>query len=155
MVTCRPADEARLALCSGVGTIIEGDIFGDGIKQVTAVITAALDISDLNVVVNITHGWDSDLSLRLRGPDGTTVTLSNRRGGNGNNYTDTVFDDEATRTIASGTPPFTGSYRPETPLSAFDGKTTNGTWILEIQDHISDQDGVLNGWQLRFGLDCR
>ena len=61
-----------------------------------------IPIEDLNVTVNLTHTWDSDLTLRLKSPAGTTIRLAIRRGNSGNNYSNTVFDDEAAATIASG-----------------------------------------------------
>ncbi len=50
-------------------------------------------------------------------PDATMVELSTDNGSTGDNYTNTVFDDEASTAITAGTAPFTGSYRPEGSLS--------------------------------------
>ena len=73
--------------------------------------------------------------ITLIGPDGSPrSTLVNSRGGSGDNFTNTVFDDEAATAIGAGAAPFTGSFRPEEPLSAFDGKPVNGTWTLRIAD---------------------
>ena len=106
-------------------------------------------ISDLNVRVSqITHTFDGDLVISVIGPDGTTVLLSNRRGGGGDNFTDTVFDDEAATAISAGSAPFTGSFRPEQPLSAFDGKPAAGQWKLRISDEAGDDTGTLSGWGL-------
>ncbi len=74
-------------------------------------------VSDINVTINISHAWDSDLNISLRSPNGVTVDLSSGNGGAGDNYTDTVFDQEATTFITSGTAPFTGSFVPEGDLS--------------------------------------
>ena len=57
-------------------------------------------------------------------------------GGSGANFTATVLDDEAATAIASGTAPFTGSFRPAQPLTVFDGQNPNGTWTLEIPDGV-------------------
>lgn len=119
-----------------------------------ATVTAALNvsqsltISDLNVKVNLTHTYDSDLILTLIAPDGTRILLSNRRGGAGDNYTNTIFDDEATTSIAAGAAPFNSSYRPEQALSALDGKRANGTWRLEIRDAAARDVGNLLSWSL-------
>src|SRR5439155_9148050 len=80
-----------------------------------------ITISDLNVLVNLTHTYVSDLGIDLKGPDGTTVRLFDGRGGSGENLTNTTFNDEAPVPIAAGAAPFSGSYRPEQLLSAFDG----------------------------------
>ncbi len=106
-------------------------------------------ISDLNVRVSqITHTFDGDLVISVIGPDGTTVLLSNRRGGSGFNFTDTVFDDEAATAISAGSAPFTGSFRPEQPLSVFDGQQAAGQWKLRISDEAGDDTGTLSGWGL-------
>ena len=74
------------------------------------------------------------------------MVLANRRGGSGDNFTDTVFDDEAATAIGAGSAPFTGSFRPEQPLSAFDGKPVDGTWKLRISDQAAQDIGTLNSW---------
>ncbi len=90
--------------------------------------TAIIDVTDnkpvqkVTVRVNVTHTFDGDIALHLIGPDGTDVILSNKRGSSGDNFTNTVFDDDATTPIASGTAPFTGSFKPDAALSAFIGK---------------------------------
>ena len=54
-----------------------------------------------------------------------------------------VFDDEATTpfSYASGTHvPFTGSFTPASPLSAFDGQNGNGTWTLTVAGLLQRSD---------------
>ncbi len=115
----------------------------------TQVISGAVgEITDLNVRVNITHTWNGDLRAWLIGPDGTMVNLFSNVGGSSDNFTNTVFDDEAGTAINSGTGPFTGSFRPAQPLSAFDGKGLNGTWTLRIQDTAGGDVGTLQNWAL-------
>src|SRR6185503_2669931 len=94
-----------------------------------------------------------DLIIRLRSPEGTSITLANRLGFDGDNYTDTAFDDEATRSITSASPPFTGSFKPEEKLSAFDGENAQGPWSLELEDVALQDSGFLEDWVLRFELD--
>ncbi len=105
-------------------------------------------VTDLNVGINITHTWVEDLTVTLTSPSGTTVTLVQRRGGSGDNFTNTVFDDEAATAISTGTPPFTGSFQPEAALSAFDGQSLAGTWTLKVVDSIGQDVGTLNSWSL-------
>jgi subtilisin family serine protease/subtilisin-like proprotein convertase family protein len=106
-------------------------------------------IGKLTVNVNITHSWVGDLVIKLRGPDGTIVTLFNRRGGKGHNI-QTTFDDAASAALANCRAPFTGSVRPENSLSAFHGKSTHGAWQLIVQDKAAGNEGTLNGWSLSF-----
>lgn len=79
-------------------------------------------IKDVNVRINsITHPWVGDLRIDVTGPDGTTITLADHPGGpdnGGNNFTDTVFNDDTGTNISAGTPPYTGNFRPERPVVA-------------------------------------
>jgi subtilisin-like proprotein convertase family protein len=119
-----------------------------GVDSVLNIVGAG-SITDLNVRIgSITHTFDGDLAISLIGPDATTVSLVNRRGGSGDNFTNTVLDDEAATAISAGAPPFTGSFRPESPLSAFDGKSPNGTWKLHVADLAGADTGTINSWGL-------
>ncbi|MFZ2360765.1 MAG: proprotein convertase P-domain-containing protein, partial [Anaerolineae bacterium] len=106
-------------------------------------------ITDVNVTIGqLTHTYDADLDIHILHPDSTAVELSTDNGGLGDNYVNTVFDDEAGTLITAGTAPFTGSYRPEGLLSALDGKATNGTWTLRVVDDASGDSGTLSSWSL-------
>src|SRR2546421_1556435 len=94
----------------------------------------------------IDHTYDSDLKIELIAPDGTTVVLVDRRGGSGNNFTNTVLSDTASQAIASASAPFTGTYRPEQPLSTFDGHPVAGTWQLKVSDESASDIGVIKAW---------
>ncbi len=112
----------------------------------TIQITLAGGIKDINVNVNIDHTRVSTLNLSLIGPDGTTIDLSSDNGGSGSNFTNTTFDDEALISIKSGIAPYTGSFKPEQPLSTYDVKAISGNWILKIQDDAVSQVGALLNW---------
>ena len=105
-------------------------------------------ISDINVVVNLTHSFVSDLDIFLVSPDSTRIELSTGNGGDGQNYSNTVFDDEADTFIINGSAPFTGTYQPEGSLSSLDELPADGTWILEISDNWTEDTGELLGWSL-------
>ncbi|MDD5088174.1 MAG: carboxypeptidase regulatory-like domain-containing protein [bacterium] len=115
---------------------------------VTSALTITDDwaINDLNVYVNITHTYASDLVISLSAPGGQTAVLSNACGGSGENFDNTMFDDEAFVPISMGTAPFVGSYIPDEALSVFDGLTTPGTWTLSIEDQAGGDTGELLGW---------
>jgi subtilisin-like proprotein convertase family protein len=107
-----------------------------------------ITISDLNVAINVTHTYDSDLIISLKSPTGVVSTLSYRRGGSGDNFLSTIFDDEATKAISSGVAPFTGSFKPETLLSAFDGLNARGVWTLTVEDKATYDKGSLKNWAI-------
>lgn len=101
-------------------------------------------ITDVNVRVSIEHTWCSDLSAYLVSPlEEATLTLFSRVGGSGQNFQDTLFDDQATIPIGNGTPPFIGSYQPQDPLAALNGLNPNGIWQLIIYDHAEGDFGRL------------
>jgi autotransporter-associated beta strand protein len=98
---------------------------------------------------------DSDLSLALIAPDGTTVPLSTGNGVGANFGTGgadasrTTFDDSAATAITAGSPPFVGSFRPQSPLSALIGKPATGAWGLRIQDSgFYGAPDTLRAWSL-------
>ena len=114
-------------------------------------------VDDVNVRVRLNHTFDGDLEMSLVHPDGTVRLLSDNRGGAGDNFGTgtndcsgafTVFDDEAGATIASGVAPFAGSFRPDAPLSGFDGKPSNGTWKLRVADTANLDTGTLGCAQI-------
>lgn len=105
-------------------------------------------IKDVNVILDITHTFDSDLMAYLIAPDGTRVELFTDVGGDSSNFESTILDDEAAISITEGHAPFTGSYRPKGNLANLDGLNAQGTWQLEITDDSEMDSGVLNSWSL-------
>ena len=100
-------------------------------------------VADVNVTVNIDHNFDGDLTLVLISPSGTRIVLSDRNGAGGDDYTNTVFDDAAGTSITAGAPPYTGSFRPEEPLSALYGESALGTWTVEVTDNAAGDAGTI------------
>ncbi|MDD5361230.1 MAG: S8 family serine peptidase [Ignavibacteria bacterium] len=92
-------------------------------------------------MVNLIHTYDGDVTFALRSPNGTEVVLTSNNGGSGDNYTNTVFNDSATTPIASGTAPFTGTFIPTSPLSAFNGQDAYGWWRFRVTDNASGDTG--------------
>ena len=107
-------------------------------------------IKDIDVrIADIDHPWVGDLRIEIVGPDGTTVTLVDQPGGplnGGDDFIDTVFDDEAGATIARQTA-YTGRFRPQNDqLSRFDGKQQQGVWTLRVRDLVDLGTGTLGAW---------
>jgi subtilisin-like proprotein convertase family protein len=118
------------------------------IESSYAVSRVAGAITDLDVRVNINHTWCADLDVFLVSPTGTRVELFSDVGGSGNNFRNTTLDDEASRRITSASAPFTGRFRPERSLTAFDGQSANGTWRLIVRDDSGSDVGRLNHWTM-------
>lgn len=105
------------------------------------------------VCINITHSNDDDLEIWLVAPDNTTVLLTSGNGGSGNNYTNTCFNTNATIDITAGSPPFSGTYKPEGKLGYVNnGQNPNAVWKLRIKDGTPfTGSGTLISWSVTFG----
>lgn len=104
------------------------------------------------IKINLTHTYDGDLDIQLIAPDGTSATLASGLGGGGQNYTNTIFDENAATPIISGSAPFTGTFSPQSPMGQINnGQNGNGTWTLRITDMYGADSGNLISWQITFG----
>jgi hypothetical protein len=122
--------------------------------SVQVILGNGCNITDVNVRIDtVTHTWDSDLSFYLR-KGSTGVKIINKVGGSGDNFIGTILDDAAATPIASGTAPFTGSFRPSSPLTPFNGAWTPGYWTLAITDTASGDTGILKAWCLVISYTC-
>lgn len=126
----------------------------DGLSS-TINIDEIIEISDINVLLNIEHTYASDLFLSLMNPQGKTVVLVYDADFEGANFTETLFDDDAPLSIVQGSPPFTGSFRPADPLSAYNFTMSNGIWTLYIEDTAPNDEGNLLDWSIQIeGIDA-
>ena len=114
----------------------------------TILVADDLPITDINVSVDITHTYVEDLTLTLIAPSGEEVILIQNQGGSGNNFTNTVFDAEASTAIQSASPPFSGTFRPLGDLSTLNNISGRGTWQLQVTDNAAQDVGTINNVQL-------
>lgn len=105
-------------------------------------------VRDINVRINLTHTWVSDLVITLIAPDSTEIVLASGVGQDGDDFTNTIFDDSASISITAGNAPFTGTFRPAQPLSGFNGLSLDGTWTLRIDDVFLQDFGILLDWSM-------
>lgn len=85
------------------------------------------------------HTFIGDLAFRLSPPGGPATTVMSGRGGTRENICTTLLDDDggfpSLSTVTSTAGQFlSGNFSPDNPLSAFDGRTPNGTWNLNVAD---------------------
>jgi subtilisin-like proprotein convertase family protein len=165
---CAPAALGQISISSGPINIPINDF-----PSVSVALNMGLPfvIGDLNVRVNIVHTFDGDLDFVLLPPGGTEyIHLASDVGGGGDNFTNTVFDDQAATSITAGTAPFTGSFRPEGGAASFDasatfslnsltplanlgsvnGRSSLGSWTLVIDDDAAGDVGALTEFTLIF-----
>lgn len=133
--------------------------------------TTAGTVEDINVKLDISHTYDSDLHVKLvklkMNPDGSVATdlngtplidvevmLFENVGPNGVNFTNTVLDDSALVAIddSFATAPYTGTFSPQGALSDFIGVSALGIWRLEILDDSLGDTGTLNSWEITVQL---
>ncbi len=100
------------------------------------VVNSSIIVTDLNVSLSISHTYREDLTVDLVSPQGTTVRLHNRSGGDADNVYRT-YDDQM------GVPPD----GPGT-LADFNGQSVQGTWKLIVRDEAPQDVGTLNAWSL-------
>ena len=125
-------------------------------------VTDNITVDDLVVSLRADHTYLWDLTVRLISPAGTEVVLIERRGGSGNDFgtgsddcdgSPTVFTDEAEQPVSAGGAPFSGSWRPEEPLAAFDGESALGTWELHVRDDATVDNGAVHCVALTLAAD--
>jgi subtilisin-like proprotein convertase family protein len=104
-----------------------------------------------SVEIDLNHTWDSDLSISLISPMGTSLDLSSGNGGSGDNYRNTIFMDGAP-SITTGVAPFTGTFQAEggTFAATFAGQPINGNWTLSICDGAGGDGGTLLSYCINF-----
>ena len=123
------------------------NITGDEGETVTSTLTIDenVRINSLEVGVDIEHSFVNDLEAVLVGPDGTTIRLFTRPAC-GNENIQVNFQDRADNSADDFTASceevvaIAGNYRPEEPLSAFNGINARGDWTLRVTDN-ADADG--------------
>ncbi|OHB69193.1 MAG: hypothetical protein A2V70_02155 [Planctomycetes bacterium RBG_13_63_9] len=119
----------------------------------TITVQDSLSILDLDVELDITHTWDEDLDVYLIAPNSTVIELFTDVGGSGDNFTQTILDNEAGSLIRYAYAPFTGRFRPEGSLAAVNGINSAGNWTLKITDDYTWDSGTLNRWSLQIKAD--
>jgi len=124
------------ATASGPGPIVDIPFVVSGVTG---------NVGEVTFSIFLTHTFVGDLVISLVAPDNTTVILSNGASSNASptgaafgttcgNYL--VFSDlgSASIDVQVAPPAIVGTYRPSSPLEAFNGKSPNGTWKLRFQD---------------------
>ena len=124
---------------------------------------SSINTSGIYIKINITHTYEGDLAIFLQAPTGEILGLSNRTGGSGNDFINTVFADSGITMSTNGTP-YTGVYKPwpttftncitSTKTSFGDLNAglmnPNGTWSLRAYDAAAGDTGSIQNWTITF-----
>jgi subtilisin-like proprotein convertase family protein len=118
---------------------------GTSVQATTTLnVTDSYTISDVNISVNISHGYVRDLRIIAESPQGTEVVLWSHNCGNQDNVVIT-FDDSGSALDCSN---LTGTHVAVGSLSDFAGENCQGTWTLKVDDNYSGTAGTINNWSV-------
>ncbi|MCC6723118.1 MAG: proprotein convertase P-domain-containing protein, partial [Saprospiraceae bacterium] len=93
------------------------------------------DFGLVEVCLNMTHTYDSDMDVRLKAPDGTTFMLFAGVGGDADNWENCCLRQDAPDLISTQAAPFTGTFKPMGNMgNVNNGQNPNGTWELLLFD---------------------
>lgn len=141
--TCNTFTNSNLlTIPDGVGANANGPVATNDIV-VTGV---SSNISDVNILLDVTHTYPQDLVIQVVHPDDTTLSSVWARNCAGN--------DNFNVTLSDGSPAFTcvanmtGTFSPANPLSVFNGLNGNGTWSLYTADFYNGDVGSINSWSI-------
>ena len=120
-----------------------------------ASVPAGCKVTDVDVLLDISHTWDGDMVATLVDPAGLRVPLFSAICGASDGI-QAILDDEAATTIGTVCPP-AGFQRyntnPAGGLTLLEGGKATGTWTLEVQDTVGGDTGTINTWGLTFKLE--
>jgi len=131
------------------------------VRTINVTLVGAI-LTDVNVAMNIQHGWYGDVRVTLTNVNtGMTVVLLLQQGPDDSSNLDGTYtiDDQAAGTLDAAATAAVGtgvviptglSYQGQEALSAFDGEDPQGDWTLIITDWCASDTGTLRSWSLTF-----
>ncbi|WP_264525647.1 reprolysin-like metallopeptidase [Flavobacterium sp. N502536] len=103
-------------------------------------------VSDVNVMVNVTHDRLSDLEIQMINPQGTVVNLYNNKSCSINSTLILQFDDAGVPLDCSKVT--SQIVIPVDALRVFNGQDPQGTWSFRVRDDVSGNFGTINSASL-------
>lgn len=170
-VNCTPPVSGTTFLPDGSGVSYTTSITTNCYSP-SATVTSANDIT--NVCLNIEHSFLGDLDIRLICPNGQSVSLKDYPGGGGT-YLGAALDDGGTgpgvganycftpsastllvngSTVTAGNPAgpsiAPGNYMPVNSFAGLIGCPLNGSWTIQVTDHLAIDNGYIFNWDINF-----
>ncbi len=118
------------------------------------------DIFIKNIELIIDHTWPADLNIALETPQRQRIILANHTGTGVHHFGDpsdslclrtTQFSQEACTILRTQSPPFLGTFRPETDLNSLRLDTlSKGNWRLIVFDRALKDVGYLKYFKIEF-----
>ena len=118
----------------------------------TYVITIEDDVPllDVNVFTSFTGTKNGSLALKLKGPDGTEIALSNGVASDDNTEElNALADDQTDEVPLVSSEIIDMSYTPEQALSIFNGKSIKGDWVLTITNTTNAEGIYIKDFDLK------
>jgi subtilisin-like proprotein convertase family protein len=147
--------ETKAIECNPVVFSTDTPVFIDGdepniVQSVVTIpgnLSQTFSIEDVNISLDISHTYISDLAVSLTSPQGTTITLFDNVCGDLDDI-DAIFDDKGLALSCNTLlpPAVSGTIRPELKLEAFIGEPISGDWILTVQDFFNGDGGSINSF---------
>tara|TARA_B110000902_G_scaffold199346_1_gene226300 strand:+ start:2335 stop:3159 length:825 start_codon:yes stop_codon:yes gene_type:complete len=109
-------------------------------------------ITDIDINIDLSHGYMADVKIVLESPLGTTISIIDGICGAESDMIAT-FDDAGVSISCAAeevTPTISGDVKPQENLSTFNGESSLGTWTLIITDSAAFADGSLNSWSIEY-----
>jgi subtilisin-like proprotein convertase family protein len=122
---------------------------GSDVITSTIVVTDTFYVYQTRVKLSITKDNVAMMQFGLMAPDSSQFVTFIYENASGKNFTATIFDDSAGRTIAEGHAPYTGSFQPLESFAYYiNGITSNRNWGLRIYDGLHGSAGTLTSFEL-------
>jgi subtilisin-like proprotein convertase family protein len=105
-------------------------------------------VTDVNVTLNVSHSWSTDLRIALRRPDGTEAIPWDRKCFLGNDWNFTFSDGAAGFDCIDNFGINSGTFAPSLPLSTLNNADASGVWTLTAADFNTGNTGQINSWSV-------
>lgn len=103
-------------------------------------------VSDVNLYVDLTHTWISDINIALVDPAGANQINVFSGSCTNNDNIDATFDDQGSPIACATT--ITGNVIPAQALSVYNGINPNGNWLVGVRDLAAADTGFINTYTL-------
>ncbi len=118
--------------------------------SITSIINIPIEksttIDNLSLNMELTHPKINDITATLISPSGIKAILFSKICSTEN--VSATFDNNGTDIVCGTIPAIQGTVKPQQPFDVFYGKSSRGTWKLQIEDSGSTKGGKIQNWNL-------
>jgi subtilisin-like proprotein convertase family protein len=114
---------------------------------------ASRTITSVELFLAIQHTFVGDLTINLIAPNGTSRSVVAAAGGTGENILTFVIDGGPVCSTTGFFAPWSYYCGPAAVFGNFGGANMQGNWVLIVADGAAGDQGMIQGWGLRFNGD--